>query len=431
MHNYTCGDDNAAKLKSELIASWMETEWIAQHPHTEWVIIAADSTVLEQKILRQFTVDTVLWENYEFKQRERTESSAVPYIYQQRDSELDGSTGTYIYQFAQSYDLVEMVVASAFYQDDLYSQVSLACVPINMLPLWDSFVDACLDIAYPEGEIMVIGGRTRTISANTKLEDIVLSKSLKDSIMNDVRAFFERGATVYRDMGLNPFRKLLLAGVPGTGKTMMCNALAGWALQEGYKVIYISSAQRHMGESDGAQFWKIEQALYNAAEAERPTLIILEEMDAYLKAEDKAVILNVLDGVEGAQNPYGTLLIATTNYPESIDERVIKRPGRLDRIYIVPPIEDEEQATAMLALYLKHIWRDEHAALAQELVGYPGSFVREVAVFAITQMIATNTQTLTYDELRASFDMLQAQLKERDAFISAQKVEAEPNGHHA
>lgn len=431
MTQYTCGDDTAAMLKSELIADWMEREWIAKHPETEWVIIAVDRTLLEQQIINQFTPETDLHGQYRFIQRDRAASSAVPYLYHQYEAKINGSTGTYIYRFVGADDAVDVVVASAFYNDDLYNQVSLACVPVDKLPLWDSFHNMCMHFAYPDDEIMVIGGRTRTLSARVKLDDIILSDALKRNLINDVSAFFERGAAIYREMGLNPFRKLLLAGVPGTGKSMLCNALAGWALQQAYRVIYISSAQRGMGDSDGAQFWKIEEALHVASYSNKPALIILEEMDAYLKDEEKALILNVLDGSEGAENPHGTLLIATTNYPEAIDERVIKRPGRLDRIYIVPPIEDEMQASAMLAHYLKHLWRDDHQALAKELVGYPGAFVREVAIFALTQMIATQTQTLSYDELRASFDMLQAQLKERDDFIHAQTNTAQTNGQHA
>jgi len=37
-----------------------------------------------------------------------------------------------------------------------------------------------------------------------------------------------------------------------------------------------------------------------------PTLILLEEMDAYLHADQKAQVLNVLDGSEAALNPKGT-----------------------------------------------------------------------------------------------------------------------------
>lgn len=422
MDSYSCSPDTEGSLKSELIADWMETEWIAAHPNNEWVIISVENTLLEKNILSQFTPEITLLDGYRFIKRERAASSAVPYLYQQWNAEIRGSTGTYIYHFAREDEALEIVVASAFYEDNLYQQVSLACLPSDKLTLWDAFHKRCMKFAYPDDEIMVIGGRTRTLSSTIQLQDVILSDALKQSVLGDVQAFFERGAAVYREMGLNPFRKLLFAGVPGTGKTMLCNALAGWALEAGYRVIYISSAQRNMGETDGAQFWKIEQALSTAAHAKRPALIILEEMDAYLKDADKAVILNVLDGSEGAVNPHGTLLIATTNYPEAIDERVIKRPGRLDRIYIVPPIEDEAQATAMLKHYLKHLWQADHAALASEFVGYPGAFVREVVLFAVTQMVTAQNTTLSYEDLRTSFDMLQAQLKERDDFISAQRT---------
>ncbi|MEO1286943.1 MAG: ATP-binding protein [Chloroflexota bacterium] len=383
--------------------------------------------------MAHFTAETPLIDNFRFTHPSDADSSAVPHIYDLNHGNLNESTGTYIYHFTDDTSPVEMVIASAYYNDDLWNRVTLACVPQAYLPLYYAFHKACMAFAYPDDDIMVIGGRNRTMKATVNIDDIILSNALKNSILSDVRTFFERGASVYREMGLNPFRKLLLAGVPGTGKTMMCNALAKWALDQGYRVIYVSSAQRGMGEEDGAQFWKVESALQSASYADRPALIILilEEMDAYPKAGDKAIILNVLDGAEGAQNPHGTLLIATTNYPEAIDERVIKRPGRLDRIYIVPPIEDDAQATAMLERYLKHLWQDDHAKLASKLVGYPGAFAREVVVFAVTQMIANNSTTLSYDELLTSYEMLQAQLQERDAFITAQKSNTEPNGVHA
>jgi SpoVK/Ycf46/Vps4 family AAA+-type ATPase len=120
--------------------------------------------------------------------------------------------------------------------------------------------------------------------------------------------------SVYKRLNLNPFRKILLAGVPGTGKTMLCNALAQWALDQGYLAIYVSSA-----DANGAQFWKIQQALHTAVTSQKPALILLEEIDAYLNSREKALILNVLDGAESFDNPQGTLLIATTNYPEAID----------------------------------------------------------------------------------------------------------------
>jgi ATP-dependent 26S proteasome regulatory subunit len=200
--------------------------------------------------------------------------------------------------------------------------------------------------------------------------------------------------------------------VPGTGKTMLCNALAKWALEQDYQAIYVSSA-----DQEGSKFWKIQHALYTASNAKKPSLIILEELDAYLHDEEKALILNVLDGAESFDNEKGTLLIATTNYPEAIDERVLKRPGRLDRIYVVPPVEDSDQAEDMLKLYLKDMWRDEHASLAPDLVGYPGSFVREVVVFALTQLVVDEVFELSEEDLRESYRTLRDQIEARNDLI--------------
>ena len=125
--------------------------------------------------------------------------------------------------------------------------------------------------------------------------DVVLPATLKNDLLHDVRSFFAKGVEVYKQLKLKPFRKILLAGVPGTGKTMLCSALAKWALDQHFLVIYVSSA-----DQNGATFWKIEQALAIAANSSIPTLIILEELDAYLHGHEKAMVLNVLDGSESA-----------------------------------------------------------------------------------------------------------------------------------
>jgi SpoVK/Ycf46/Vps4 family AAA+-type ATPase len=217
---------------------------------------------------------------------------------------------------------------------------------------------------------------------------------------------------VYKRLKLKPFRKLLLAGVPGTGKTMLCNALAKWCIEREYLVIYISSADQY-----GSTFNKIEHALSVASTSNLPTLIILEELDAYLNKKEKAVILNVLDGAESAVNDKGTLLIATTNYPEAIDERVLKRPGRLDRIFIVPEVKTQANAEEMLRKYLDVMWRDEHSVVAEKLVGYPGAFIREVAIHALTHVAYEDLTELSVDLLNASFQRLKDQIDAKDDFL--------------
>ncbi len=114
----------------------------------------------------------------------------------------------------------------------------------------------------------------------------------------------------------------------------------------------------------------------------------------------------------------GTLLIATTNYPEAIDERVLKRPGRLDRIFIIPETRRREDAEKMLKQYLGSMWHDDHRTLVPKLVGYPGAFIREVAIFALTQVAYEDLDTLPLTVLEKSYNSLKEQIDVRDDFLT-------------
>ena len=282
----------------------------------------------------------------------------------------------------------------------------------NQVSAFGRFMDAVID------KVMVIGGREDAFDSEVDWEDVVLPAALKNELFDDVKGFFTKGVDVYRRMKLKPFRKLLLAGVPGTGKTMLCAALAKWGLEQHYLVIYVSSSGRwRRNDGDGASFEKIDHALNVAAKSEVPTLLIVEELDIYLRPEHKALILNVLDGSEAPLNQAGTLLIATTNYPEAIDERVLKRPGRLDRIFIIPETRAPEDAEKMLRAYLGEMWQDSHLAIVPRLIGYPGAFIREVAVYALTQVAYVGGETLSLEVLENSFKRLKEQIDSRDDFL--------------
>lgn len=415
------GDETTAMLKTDRMAHWIETHWLPERAATEWVMVGVRDVALEQQALKHFADNPEIDEGIHFLGREALDNSTLPFVMQHtRKGELDESTGTYVYHFEMPTGKpIDVLVMSAYYTDSWY-QVSMACVPEDFLTHWAEFVSVCSRFAYPESKVMVIGGNTHAYEATVEWDSIILPDDLKETILNDVQSFFNRGVDVYKNLNLNPFRKILLAGVPGTGKTMLCNALAKWALDNKYQAIYVSSA-----DQEGSKFWKIQHALFSASNSKKPALIILEEIDAYLHDEEKALILNVLDGSESFENEYGTLLVATTNYPEAIDKRVLKRPGRLDRIYVVPPVKDEAQAAAMLKLYLRHMWREEHTELAHELIGYPGSFVSEVVIYALTQLVEAETYHLTVERLRDSFITLRDQINARDDLILQNAV---PNG---
>ncbi len=407
-------------LKIDKIGQWVEANWLPKMPHLQQHILWTTEATVNQNVMSRYDPGFPLEGDYRFTGTRITPCPLVTRISQ--ESHIEGisyQSGAFIYQFqhATNGHTVDVLVIAAFTSDDFYDNeiICLATMPRDFVEIWRSFTKECKRINWslnPKQQVYIIGGRESSFVPDTDWNDIILPEDLKKNIIDDVSLFYTKGIEVYRRLNLKPFRKLLLAGVPGTGKTMICSALAKWAIDQKYLVIYVSSS-----DSDGATFRKIQRALDIAARSEHPTLLILEEFDAYLHDDEKALVLNVLDGSESNIHDLGTLLIATTNYPESIDERVLKRPGRLDRIFIIPEMEREEDAEKMLKNYLASMWQDEHRKVSKKLVGYPGAFIREVAIYALTQVAEGDMDVLPLDMLERSFDSLREQIKMRDDFL--------------
>lgn len=108
---------------------------------------------------------------------------------------------------------------------------------------------------------------------------------------------------------------ILFYGSPGTGKTILINYLISKHLeQDGIALI---------GDGD-LTYWGKAISDFRDVEPNRKILFLIEDIDCYIEKNEK-VLLNLLDGNHNTNN---ILFIATTNYPEKLDARLIDRPGR-------------------------------------------------------------------------------------------------------
>jgi SpoVK/Ycf46/Vps4 family AAA+-type ATPase len=305
-----------------------------------------------------------------------------------------------------------VLFVSSYFRDDDPNIVAIALVPPDHLDAWVNLEQLCNEaVRRPSRrqDVYIIGGTNAYFKPTVEWDEVILPSHIKDDLRSDMEAFFSDGVPIYQELNLAPFRKLLLVGPPGTGKTMLCAAMAKLALKKKRVVVYVSGA-----DDDGASFHKIHHALNVVANAGYPVLLIVEEIDVYLRKDDKARILNVLDGLESPNNPRGALLLATTNYPEVIDERIAKRPGRMDRILVIPPIQDEDLAHQMLEHYMGPQWQSDHVEVVPYLVGQTGAFVREIALHA--RMLAAHNQQRIVDlaTLKQSVASLTTQMNTGD-----------------
>lgn len=405
------------------VCAWMTENHVA-HQTTPHRFVTAHASCTHQTLLTYVKPNFDLGHGWHYVTYEDYPCDLVPSLYQYQDNAPAHRTGAlrYTFRHENGQEAHVLLVATLFHDADLNPVLRpVATMPEYLVLPWLAFEKECRRIDNSaiqyRGKVYVIGGQENSFDTAVQWDEIYLPDDLKSDIMNDVDAFFERGVSIYQRLNIKPFRKLLLAGVPGTGKTMICSALAHWALARDFFVVYVSGSNTY-----GARFWKIHQALEMAASSESRAIVIVEELDAYLQEEEaKAELLNVLDGLESPVNTLGTILIATTNHPEKIDDRVLKRPGRLDRVFIIPEMEDQNNAETMLRKYMGDMWQDSHKEIVPSLLGKPGAFIREVALYALTMAAYRNEANVPLELLQASLEKLQVQMDAKDDFLTAHK----------
>jgi hypothetical protein len=414
-------------MQYERLVKWAREVWDERWPGQEAVTIWASVECSNQIAQKQVKAGRRLRGKVTYQGLEMLDCPEIITISDcgSRGSKmvLTATSGAYAFKFRDhDGEEFEVIYASSYFDDGVQDLTAVALVPVDRLDSWAAYEYACARAVRPRirrrRDVYIIGGTDAFFDPSVNWEDVILPDDLKERILHDIEAFFDTGVEIYRQLNLPPFRKLLLAGVPGTGKTMLCAALARMAINNKRIVVYVSGSDR-----DGASFEKIQRAFQAVAAARYPTLLIVEELDAYLRGDDKARILNVLDGIESPNNPQGSLLLATTNYPEAIDERIAKRPGRLDRIFVIPTIEDERQAEAMLRHYMSDHWQEDHAEIVPHLVDQPGAFVREIALQA--RMLAAHDQKteVSLDMLEKSVETLTHQMRtERDFLVQRRPI---------
>lgn len=151
-------------------------------------------------------------------------------------------------------------------------------------------------------------------------DDLTLPSDLLAKIRESVETFFA-SKEIVQSFGFAWKRGILLVGPPGTGKTMVCKA-AATALPD-LPFLYVRDLrERNQKESI--------EAIFKRARKLAPCLLVFEDLDSLINDTNRTVFLNEMDGF--ASND-GLLIIASINHPGKIDEALLKRPSRFDRVF--------------------------------------------------------------------------------------------------
>ncbi|MEN6516645.1 MAG: ATP-binding protein [Methanospirillum sp.] len=174
------------------------------------------------------------------------------------------------------------------------------------------------------------------------LEDV--KAFLIDNVVNAVRK-----SDLYKTIGYEPTRGVLLCGPPGTGKTQIAKATAHEA---GVSFIY-ASASSFKDKYYGMTEKKLRDT-FEAAKNNAPCIIFLDEIDAIATARSgdrpEPIVINQLLTLMDDIADLDVYVIAATNVVELVDP-ALTRPGRL--IPCEVPLPDLDQREQIFRLYLK------------------------------------------------------------------------------
>ncbi|HJX05982.1 MAG TPA: AAA family ATPase, partial [Candidatus Nanoarchaeia archaeon] len=211
----------------------------------------------------------------------------------------------------------------------------------------------------------------------------------------------------FKRMGVKPPKGVLLYGAPGTGKTLLAKAVAKESEANFILVKGPEMLSKWVGESE-----KAVREIFKKARQTAPTIIFFDEIDAIaprrgMGSEDshvtERVVNQLLTEMDGLQDLSDILIIGATNRPDILDTALL-RPGRFDRIILVP-VPDIKTRKEIFKVHTKGMPLDKDvdvSQLVEKTDGYVGadveSICREAAIFALREDMKAKTIKMKHFE---------------------------------
>ena len=210
---------------------------------------------------------------------------------------------------------------------------------------------------------------------------------------------------IFIRMGITPPKGILLYGPPGCGKTLLARAVANESKANFISVKGPELLSKFVGESE-----KAIREVFRMAKLAAPCIIFFDEFDAIAPSRGRytsdsgvseKVLSQFLTELDGLEIKKDILVIAATNRPDILDPALI-RPGRIDRILLVPP-PDEAGIEAILKIFTEKMPLASDVTikkLKEKLKGFSGADIetlcREAAMTALRENMRAKKVTLEH-----------------------------------
>jgi cell division protease FtsH len=223
---------------------------------------------------------------------------------------------------------------------------------------------------------------------------------------------------------------VLLAGAPGTGKTLLAKAIAGEADVPFFTISGSDFVEMFVGVGASRVRDLFEQGKKNA-----PCLIFIDEIDAVGRHrgaglggghdEREQTLNQLLVEMDGFDKNEGVIIIAATNRPDVLDPALL-RPGRFDR-QVVVPLPDVKGRQKILEIYgekTKSMAKDvDMAVIARGTPGFSGADLENLVNEAALMAARESAKKINKDMLDRAKDKILMGAERRSMVITDKEKE--------
>lgn len=205
------------------------------------------------------------------------------------------------------------------------------------------------EIAFPSDELVLIPGTPVAY------------------VLQQIEEFWGR-EEFFEELGLIYKRGILFYGPAGCGKTSIIRMLSNEIIKRNGLVLSITDI-----DNDQDILLKLREV-----EPGRPVMCIFEDIEKLL--ENKETESDTLSFLDGEKQIGNVIYVGTTNKPDILEERVMKRPGRFDLVIGLNPPVPEARRAYMQRLFKTYVTSEEMDKMVTETEGLGMAHLRELAV---------------------------------------------------
>jgi proteasome regulatory subunit len=167
---------------------------------------------------------------------------------------------------------------------------------------------------------------------------------------------------IFKRVGVEPPKGILLYGAPGTGKTLIAKAVAHEAHATFIRMSGSELVHKFIGEGAG-----LVRELFQLARERAPAIVFIDEIDAVGSmrtndgtsgsAEVQRTLMQLLAEMDGFDNRGDVRIMAATNRVDMLDPALL-RPGRFDRLIEIP-LPDLESRLEILKIHSRNMHMED------------------------------------------------------------------------